>query len=50
MRQGAPGKILPRAANWPGPALHRHAFEGTFNTHSLITELQICISSASSDF
>ncbi len=21
MRQGAPGKILPRAANWPGPAL-----------------------------
>ncbi len=22
VRQGAPGKILPRAANWPGPALH----------------------------
>ncbi len=21
VRQGAPGKILPRAANWPGPAL-----------------------------
>ncbi len=21
MRQGPPGKILPRAANWPGPAL-----------------------------
>ncbi len=20
VRQGAPGKILPRAANWPGPA------------------------------
>ncbi len=21
MREGAPGKILPRAANWPGPTL-----------------------------
>ncbi len=29
VRQGAPGKILPRAANWPGPALFTR-------THSLI--------------